>query len=181
MLLGKLDLALEGRREGEWGWGEGTGWWAVSVRSQVSTWVTGASSHSEASHWGSHLSLFPSHTPGPFSFYVTWASRRSEKTRSPPPSFQPSPVEKSPALSVHCQSIDASSTQPIHYSISCSRGALKQLVISLPFSVLLSNISDIKSRQDFRGGPGVGTALLPVWVRPLVEELGSYISHSEAK
>ena len=59
---------------------------------------------------------------------------------------------------------------------------MKQLVISLPFSVLLSNISDIKSRQkDFLGGPGVGTALLPLWVRPLVEKLGSRISHSEAK
>ena len=59
---------------------------------------------------------------------------------------------------------------------------MKHLVISLPFSVLLSNISDIKSRQkDFLGGPVVGTALLPVWVRSLVEELGSHIPHSEAK
>ena len=144
----------------------------MSDQSQVSTWVTGASSHREASHLGSHLPLFPSPPQGHF-------PENSVSSAITPAICS---GEKPTALPVNHQSIDASLTQPIRYSISCSRGALKHLVISLPFSVLLSNISDIKSRQkDFLGGPVVGTALLPVWVRSLVEELGSHIPHSEAK
>ena len=109
----------------------------MSDQSQVSTWVTGASSHREASHLGSHLSLFPSPPQGHF----------PENSVSSAITPAISSGEKPTALPVNHQSIDASLTQPIRYSISCSRGALKHLVISLPFSVLLSNISDIKSRQ----------------------------------